>query len=504
MIRVTGDTRRYYAYEDKNAGRFYYHDPITNHVCWEPPEHGELIDAETLSPFSPLSPQRHVSEENLTVHISPSLRVVEARSGSFHRGSRASTRSSLAFNLSKDVPTVPSRIQRLPASIETDCHLVNFQQFADENLSRPNRSSFKRVSMDDLCTADENSSAAPVLNSVDSKNARLASAMFNYIVAYGKRRETTSLSKFMAMIRTSSQLVDEAFMQIIRQTRNNPNFEAALRMWEIFLALSTCFRPSAKMQPLIRQVLARAALGESKIVAQIAQVAYLRFDSRCRTNSDLRYMPDEFLDSIPSHPESCSFTMGASLFELMHRQQKSLPRCPIPVFVHRICQYLVQNGAFAQEGLFQQRASVPEIEKMATDLDCGQPFLKDPKSVASLFKRWLTELPVSVIPPEVYPKLLEKRASEAFVSVVQDMPDVNRNTLGYLVGFFKELARSEGKTKMGLVTVATMFGPSLLQMKFEDSRKVKEAAELGKLVLQTLIKEWDTAAWFPLDESCLS
>jgi hypothetical protein len=255
------------------------------------------------------------------------------------------------------------------------------------------------------------------------------------------------------------------------------------------------------MEPFIRQVLARAALGDSKLVARFAVLAYLRYDSRCRTNSDLREMPDDFLDSIPSHVNTCSFTMGASLFELMHRQQKSMPRCSIPFALYQICTFLGEHGAFTQQGIFQHTSSPGDVEKLAIDWDCGKDIFRgtDPKLVASLLKRWLIELPVSLIPPEVHGKLMAKKASMAFLPIIQELPVAPRNTLGYLVAFLKRLTQSEEKTKMGLNVVATMFGPLCSLCGFDQESKAKERAELGCLVLQTLIKDWDTSEYSLLD-----
>jgi hypothetical protein len=88
------------------------------------------------------------------------------------------------------------------------------------------------------------------------------------------------------------------------------------------------------------------------------------------------------------------------------------------------------------------------------------------------------------------------------VPVVEGLPEVSRNVLAYVIAFFREVAAAEARTKFGLAALAKMFGGRCLRR--ADGKKGRAMGELGKAVLQSLIKGWDTGEVYPIDESCFT
>jgi hypothetical protein len=299
-------------------------------------------------------------------------------------------------------------------------------------------------------------------------------------------------------------MVDEAYMQVVRQTRDNPNFEAQNRMWVLLLVLSTVLLPSPVIQPFIRQVLALAALGESKIVANIAQLAYLRFDSRCRAGGPLRAISAAFLNDIPKHVRASPFTIGASLFELMKCQMRSNPRMRVPVFLHAICQWMIGHWVLETEGVWGPAFLSKDVETLASELDTGRDIFDaevELGKMAGLFKFWLAELPNPLLTVETFPALATAKDNPgAFIEIVEGMTQVHQDVLGYLIGFLKVVAEEESQTKVNAAALAAVFGPLCVRTERGEAKK-PDVVQLGTSVILTLLNSWATAALYPIDET---
>jgi hypothetical protein len=62
----------------------------------------------------------------------------------------------------------------------------------------------------------------------------------------------------------------------------------------------------------------------------------------------------------------------------------------------------------------------------------------DPNVPASLLRVWLRELPTSLIPEAYYDKCIEQASQlDTVMAIVNDLPDVNRRVLLYLIGFMQ-------------------------------------------------------------------
>jgi hypothetical protein len=530
MFSATGtDESRFYPYKDRRTGRVYFHNPITNQVVWQVPENGTLFRERTQVEFEvpAISDQ---SELSPVFSTSPPLAAGRIRSGAvIGRGSFSQAASSpdgkpvkkwrksmsaklsdMADLVTSDSPSdgrSDSTPPYIPDAIQADQNPIDWSDFAKNHLRRTTKF-FGRASAasgDEICLADDNPSSIPVLKTVDDRKSKNAKAMFKYIISYGKRDKVQPISTYLAMLKDSPELIDEAFIQLVRQTRNNPSIDAMLRMWDLLFVISPIFSPSPIIQGVVRHVLAKSAFGQNRAVAQIAQVTYIRFDARCRSSSSMKVIPAG-LTEIPAQLEDCPYVMGMSLFELMWRQRKVCPRCPIPLLMHKFCQYLINHGAFESEGTFQQSPPWASLEKLASNLDSGRDIFADNDlaGMAGLFKKWLLELPVSLIPPEAYPGLVAHRQAKKYIPVVQTITKVHKDTLAYLVGFLKEFVAAQAKTKADPQPVVQLFGSSCLRVVLDKPEEMIESSAIAREVMQVLINTWDVRRVYPLDPDCLS
>jgi hypothetical protein len=530
MFCATGeDEFRFYPYKDRRTGRVYFHNPITNEVVWQVPVNARVstkncsvaFDTEIPVQESKLSPplETVLAESIPRVRSTPmmpraSFSVAPAASNGQPkkkwRKSMSAKLSDMSDLAGLDAPMdnrSDSSPVYMPDSIQADQNPIDWSEFARDHLRRPHKlfGRSSSASADEICLADDNSSSIPVLKKVDDRKVKNAKALFTYILSYGKRDKAQPISSYLNMLKDSPELIDEAFIQLIRQTRNNPSIDAMHRMWDLLFVISTLFSPSPFIQGVVRHVLAKSAFGQNKAVAQIAQVTYLRFDARCRSCSSMRAIPPG-LTEIPAQLEDCPYVIGMSLFELMWRQRKSHPRLPIPLLMHKFCEYLIEKGALESEGTFQQAPPWASLEKLASILDSGRDIFaeSDLAGMAGLFKKWLLELPVSLIPPEAYPSLVAQRKSMKFIQVIEAIPRVHRDSLAYLVGFLKVFAAANEKTKVDPETVARLFGSNCMRVVLDRPEEIRESSELAREVMQKLIDSWDVQRLYPLDPELLS
>jgi hypothetical protein len=266
---------------------------------------------------------------------------------------------------------IPSFADYFPATIETDQQLISVVDFCRRYLRVPKRFASRRPSdlcADDWLFPDEIGPVVPLLKSVDQKHAKSAGKLSAQILGYCQNVGGHSLQSFVSFLQAETRLIDEAYVQVIRQARHhNPQF--VYRMWELLLALSTLFMVSPVYEPFVRQFLATAAFGQNKLIVDIAQLAYLRFCSLSLLGSHFRAMPAAFIEQIPNHLNGCSFTFGASLRELMYRQRIVHSRMRIPMIMHWFTSHLITLGVIGAVRAFQLPVDKARIEEMVNKID---------------------------------------------------------------------------------------------------------------------------------------
>jgi hypothetical protein len=146
-------------------------------------------------------------------------------------------------------------------------------------------------------------------------------------------------------------------------------------------------------------------------------------------------------------------------------------------------------------------------------MDDGKDFCNDANlsDLASLFKRWLGEMPTPIVPLHMYPKFLERKATKDYLPLLEDMPFINRDMLAYLVGFLKEYLKAQPSTRPAL---SRMLGTNIMRYVSSDpaenqnpvvmAGKMKECSEIAHEFMSAMLNDWDTSFMYPLDESTLN
>ena len=176
----------------------------------------------------------------------------------------------------------------------------------------------------------------------------------------------------------------------------------------------------------------------------------------------------------------------------------------VPLLAKLLCQAVLDLGGFEQEGIFRKAGSRKDAEAIRDLIHKGdytilhidanshrrdstgstistlssasgsshsgvsrsKTQLKDAHVAADILKQWLREMPEPLIEYRLYNRAIDagnrKSAREA-ATVVWDLCAEHRQTLLYLLKFFRELMKTESKTKMGAAQIAIVIMPNIIK-----------------------------------------
>ncbi|KAK1797176.1 hypothetical protein P4O66_008561 [Electrophorus voltai] len=143
----------------------------------------------------------------------------------------------------------------------------------------------------------------------------------------------------------------------------------------------------------------------------------------------------------------------------------------------RSCVGEIERRGLEEEGIYRISGASREIQalKLAFDTNYWEAMSKvrsaDVNTVSGALKLYFRELPEPLIPTQHFQRLSKALCladpylrSNSMLSELQTLPDVNRNTLLFLLHHLKRVAEKEQQNKMSLSNLATVFGPSLLRL----------------------------------------
>ncbi|KAL5504217.1 SAC7 [Sanghuangporus vaninii] len=182
----------------------------------------------------------------------------------------------------------------------------------------------------------------------------------------------------------------------------------------------------------------------------------------------------------------------------------------IPVVVAKCGLYLKEN-ATEVEGTFRVSGSNKRMRDLQAIFETPPKYGKNldwkkenytPHDVASVFRRYLTQMPEPVIPHNLYSKFREPLAKKMstddvikiYKQLIRSMPPQNQYLLLYVLDLLSVFARKADKNLMTATNLAVIFRPGLINHP-QHELSPKEH-NLSQEVLEFLIEHQD---WFMLD-----
>lgn len=342
------------------------------------------------------------------------------------------------------------------------------------------------------------------LISILKKNESKLALKMNKLVL--KLTQSSSLKKaelleLIHTVRDNKFLIDEVYCQLWKQLINAPPESLAAGL-QSFLVMATMFSPGPPLHKFLLHHIASLAKDND-----YAQFVFIRLQANCvNVNGEqtLKFDDDAAILAIPSHPTQAVYNFGVSLWEISYHQHKVLPKMPIPLVMYQMANHIKNLNGFTKVGIFRLPGNMKRVETLIYKGNHGEDFLEgeDVETVASLFKRWIRDIPGKIISEELVFKLMEITNSDQALAFAEELEFPFKMVLKFLVGFLRDVASNKDVNQMHEKNLAMVFGPNVVAG--NDKVNPMELQARIQFFLQSLIEKWDVSDLYPLPQELLS
>uniref|UniRef100_A0A182KBJ9 Rho-GAP domain-containing protein n=1 Tax=Anopheles christyi TaxID=43041 RepID=A0A182KBJ9_9DIPT len=423
------------------------------------------------------------------------------------------------LSLGASVPALGSNGKIAEMALLKECDI---EKFAQDNLNLHSKGIFrKKSSVRDMLSWTSNAISRPMLSLArDKAGKKMATDLFKLVQIYmGDRKARIGMSlnsvaiDIVTMAMAQSQLRDELYIQMCRQTTENPSRDSLIRGWELMAICLSFVPPSPTFQPALLGYINRhrdpsfatsfPEVGKWPIHVQIshyATIACRRLDRIGSSGRKQAKRPTE--DEINQAREQIfrDSMFGNTLSEVMELQKERFPDRQLPWIQTTLSEQVLLLSGKQTEGIFRVPADVDEVNMLKNLIDRWEfPENKgtmDAHAPASLLKLWYRELYDPLIPDELYDSCVQTEDPAEAASIVEKLPKINRLVLTYLIHFLQQFSLPDvvANTKMDSSNLAMVFAPNLLRCQSQDPKIILENARKEMTFMRTLIQHMDTSS----------
>ncbi|XP_052902093.1 uncharacterized protein LOC128309689 isoform X2 [Anopheles moucheti] len=398
----------------------------------------------------------------------------------------------------------------------------DIEKFAQDNLNLHSKGIFrKKSSVRDMLSWTSNAISRPMLSLArDKAGKKMATDLFKLVQIYmGDRKARIGMSlisvaiDIVTMAMGQAQLRDELYIQMCRQTTENPSRDSLIRGWELMAICLSFVPPSPTFQPALLGYINRhrdpsfattfPEVGKWPIHVQIshyATIACRRLDRIGSSGRKQAKRPSE--DEINQAREQIfrDSMFGNTLSEVMELQKERFPERQLPWIQTTLSEQVLLLNGKQTEGVFRVPADVDEVNVLKNLIDRWEfPENKgtmDAHAPASLLKLWYRELYDPLIPDELYDECVQTEDPVEAAAIVEKLPKINRLVLTYLIHFLQQFSLPDvvANTKMDSSNLAMVFAPNLLRCQSQDPKVILENARKEMTFMRTLIQHMDTSS----------
>lgn len=395
---------------------------------------------------------------------------------------------------------------------------TDFENFAASNLNIQKRGLFrKKMSLKDVLSWQPDSISKPLTFVTDKTLKKEAVAVFKLVQIYMSDRKAkvgmTINSVAMEIVDagySNSSLRDEIYIQLCKQTSDNPRRESLRRGWELLAICLAFFPPSPLFEPYLLSCIQKhrdptmdfPEVGRWPIHVQISHYAGICHKRLERMGSGGRLSPRKpSLEEIDqSRLQIFRPSMfGGTLAEILDIQKEKFPNRRLPWILTTLTEQILALNGLGTEGIFRIPADHDEVSSVKCRYDQWElgP-CSDAHVPAALLKLWLRELYVPLIPDDtLYAEaIMVGEDAAAAVAVIQQLPDLHRLVFLYLVRFLQLFARADvsSVTKMDASNLSMVFAPNFLRCPSSDPAVILENTRKEMAFVKTIIHGLDTQA----------
>ncbi|XP_028163540.1 rho GTPase-activating protein 39 isoform X5 [Ostrinia furnacalis] len=393
--------------------------------------------------------------------------------------------------------------------------------FAKDNLNF-NKGIFRRkASVRDMLSWTSSSISAPMVGADwDKAHKKAAIDLFRLVQIYmGDRKARPGMTlnsvaqDILHATFANEKLRDELYVQLCRQTTENPLRDSLLRGWELLAVCLAFVPPSPAFQPALNNYVNRhrdpafadafPEVGKWPIHVQVSHYAGVACKRLERIGFGGKKQPrkpsTEDIDQARIQIFRQSM-FGNTLSEVMALQKERFPNRQLPWVQVALSQQVLALNGRETEGIFRVSADVDEVNALKAKIDSWElpdaSTLTDAHAPASLLKLWYRELYEPLIPDALYAACVAAGGDvQACSRALQRLPPLNRLVLTYLISFLQQFTAPEvvSQTKMDSANLAMVFAPNCLRCTSQDPRVILENARKEMTFLKTLISNLDTS-----------
>ncbi|KAH8383023.1 hypothetical protein KR009_006309, partial [Drosophila setifemur] len=398
----------------------------------------------------------------------------------------------------------------------------DIEKFAADNLNLHSKGIFrKKASVRDMLSWTAEAISRPMLAlSRDKADKKTAIEIFKLVQIYmadRKARMGMSLNSVAIDIICASlpqqQLRDELYVQLCRQTTENPKRESLIRGWELMAICLSFVPPSPTFQPTLLNYVNRhrdpsfatsfMEVSKWPIHVQISHYATVccrRLDRIGSAGRRLAKKPTD--DEVEQARQQIlrNSMFGNTLGEVIELQKDKFPFRKLPWIQTTLSEHVLLLNGKQTEGIFRVSADVDEVNCMKNRLDRWDVpdynnTLVDAHAPASLLKLWYRELYDPLIPDAYYEDCVNTEDPDKAKEIVNKLPEINQLVLTYLIHFLQQFSIPEvvSCTKMDSSNLAMVFAPNCLRCTSDDPKVILENARKEMSFMRTLIQHMDTS-----------
>eukprot|EP00117_Sycon_ciliatum_P029557 scpid50616/ scgid23504/ Rho GTPase-activating protein 39 len=436
-------------------------------------------------------------------------------------GATAATTAAVPENSTAEVhgavpgPSVPPAAPSLPPA-DKKFNIASFDRF-DKPKSRRSFFSFKKkVTIENLLSWTKDPLTHPMLRTNDKKRKKEALDMFKQLLVYmGDKRSKLKdrerdliLHEIIGRTWTTTQLRDELFVQLCRQTTGNKNKKSLHAGWEVMCTALSFFPPSSMFHSYLEGYMykhlpsspiqdLKSADSPVQVYAQYCtkRLEQMRISGAKKGQKKPSLEEVEHGRNLPYNPSM----FGDTLRDVFEMQLSTYPDSRVPWILATLAKEVLKLNAKSTEGIFRVPGDIDEVNTLKLRIDRFEVGdLRDPHVPASLLKLWFRELLDPVIPPELYDRCIRCAGSrDEVLAIVDELPELNRNVLFYIVHFLQQFVPTTVSyyTKMDLNNLAMVWAPNCLRCPYDDPTVLFENTRKEMTFVRTLVNELDTRHW---------
>lgn len=398
----------------------------------------------------------------------------------------------------------------------------DIEKFARDNLNLKAKGIFrKKASVRDMLSWTSSSISAPMIGvRWDKTHKKAATDLFRLVQIYmGDRKARPGMTlnsvaqDILHATYTDVTLRDELYVQLCRQTTENPLRDSLLRGWELLAVCLAFVPPSRTFQPALTNYVNRhrdpafadafPEVGKWPIHVQVSHYAGVACRRLERIGHGGKRQPRKPSTDDIDQARIQIFhqsMFGNTLTEVMTLQKDRFPNRQLPWVQVALSQQVLTLQGKQTEGIFRVSADVDEVNALKAKIDNWElpdsALLTDAHAPASLLKLWYRELYEPLIPDALYGACVAAGSdAAAALRILHRLPHLNRLVLTYLIRFLQEFTAPEvvTQTKMDSANLAMVFAPNCLRCTSQDPRIILENARKEMTFLRSLITNMDTS-----------